>query len=271
MNNMTSFVIGRLVLRWAAVVGVCFLLINNNNNSSNRSFFVDAAGGTVQEGFIDEIVTTVKAMSGAFAPNPRNGGKPMMILNAKNGQITVVENPDESSDSLEILDLNDYLCTNGERGLHTVIPHPNFLENRWVYAFYTEFKEGCAEDLVDGPSNVVVRFTLDADTLLIDYNNREEIWRGTCRCFLEVTPVQRLVFVVSCVVIVHVSSNLSGDFSHLFLSSVGRLFSLLYHVIKADRCTNVCITVVPCYLGLKTLLFYTSLPEMLENGNGLSH
>eukprot|EP00529_Nitzschia_sp_RCC80_P006627 CAMPEP_0113499690 /NCGR_PEP_ID=MMETSP0014_2-20120614/31888_1 /TAXON_ID=2857 /ORGANISM="Nitzschia sp." /LENGTH=1521 /DNA_ID=CAMNT_0000393893 /DNA_START=413 /DNA_END=4974 /DNA_ORIENTATION=+ /assembly_acc=CAM_ASM_000159 len=139
---------------------------------------VDAAGGTVEDGFIDEIVTTVKAMSGGFAPNPRNGGKPMMILNAKNGQVSVVENPDDSDESMQVLDINDFICTNGERGLHTVIAHPNFMENNWVYAFYTQFKDGCLEDASKGPSNVVMRFTMDPTTLMIDYESRKEIWNS---------------------------------------------------------------------------------------------
>ena len=157
-----------------AIVNVLLLLLLQQQ----MDFVVDAAGGTVQDGFIDEIVTTVKAMSGGFAPNPRNGGKPMMILNAKNGQVSVVENPDDSDESMQVLDINDYICTNGERGLHTVIAHPKFMENNWVYAFYTEFKDGCLEDATRGPSNVVMRFTMDPTTLMIDYESRKEIWNS---------------------------------------------------------------------------------------------
>ncbi len=115
-------------------------------------------------------------------PNPRNGNKPMMILNAKNGQINVLENPDESPDSLEIIDLAEgpKVCTNGERGLHTVIPSPNFAKNRHLFAFYTKYKEDCLEDPEEGPHNVVVRFTMDPDTLMLDYDEGTLIFRGEC-------------------------------------------------------------------------------------------
>lgn len=161
-----------------AVNTICALLLSLS--SLQHVHLVDAAGGTVPVRFIDEIVTTVKAMSGAFAPNPRQDGKPMMILNAKNGQINVVENPDDSSESLQVMDINQYLCTNGERGLHTVIPHPNFGvdNNTWIYAFYSQFEDGCLEDSTLGPPNVVMRFTMDPTTLMVDYSTRQEIWRS---------------------------------------------------------------------------------------------
>lgn len=134
--------------------------------------------GTVHDGFIVEIVTTVpRAVSGVFAPNPRNDGKPMMILNSQHGEIHILEDPDDSPDSIVVLNLKDHLCSNHERGLHSVIPHPNFKANRWLYAFYTKFREGCLDDAERGPWNVVTRFTMD-DSLKLDYNKREEIWRG---------------------------------------------------------------------------------------------
>lgn len=117
-------------------------------------------------------------MSGTFAPNPRNGWKPMMVLNSKNGEVNVLEDPDESMDSMEILDLDKYVCTNGERGLHSVIPHPNFESNRWMYAFYTKAVEECLEDPTGGAWNVVTRFTMDPNTLLLDFEEGVEIWRG---------------------------------------------------------------------------------------------
>ena len=44
----------------------------------------------------------------------------MLILASKTGKIQALENPDESSDRVTILDLridNKEICTNGERGL----------------------------------------------------------------------------------------------------------------------------------------------------------
>ena len=160
--------------RWFSTATLAILL-----TFSSPALLVDARGD-VHEEFIDEVVTDVRCMSGTFAPNPRNGGKPMMILNAKDGQINVLEDPDNSPDSIEVLSLgNDQLCADGERGMHTVIPHPNFNNgNYWLYAFYTKYKEGCAGDLVEGPWNVVARFSMDPDTLMLDFDSREEIWRG---------------------------------------------------------------------------------------------
>ena len=67
----------------------------------------------------------------------------MLILASKSGKIQALENPDESSDKITILDLrieNEEICTNGERGLQSVVFHPNFEENLLVYIFYTIFK-----------------------------------------------------------------------------------------------------------------------------------
>jgi len=106
-----------------------------------------------------------------------------MILNAKNGQISVLEDPDESPDSIEILDLSDgsddkFLCTNGERGLHSIIPSPKFDENQYLYAFYTKYRKDCLEDAFEGPWNVVTRFTMNPETLMLDFDERTVIWRG---------------------------------------------------------------------------------------------
>jgi hypothetical protein len=150
---------------------VCILLLF-------QSLRVADADGSVAEGFIDEVVTSTKAVFGTFAPNPRQDNKPMMILNDKNGRVLVLEHPDESPESIEILDMQVDVCTNGERGLQSMIPHPDFSDNRWMYAFYTKFREDCLEDPVQGPWNVVVRFTMDEATLQLNVNEAVEIWRG---------------------------------------------------------------------------------------------
>ena len=139
-----------------------------------------ALAGLAHDGFISEVVTSTKGMSGTFVPNPRNNNKPMMILNAKNGQVNILENPDESPDSMKIMDLSKgpEVCTNGERGLHTIIPSPNFVENRHLFAFFTKYKDDCLEDPEEGPHNVVVRFTMDPETLMLDYDEGTQIFRG---------------------------------------------------------------------------------------------
>ena len=141
-----------------------------------------ARAAVIHDGFIDEVVTSTKGMSGTFVPNPRNGNKPMMILNAKNGQINVLEDPDESPDSIEIMDLSEgpEVCNNGERGLHTVIPSPDFAMNRYLFAFFTKYREGCLESPEDGPYNVVMRLTMDPETLMLDYDEGTIIFRGAC-------------------------------------------------------------------------------------------
>ena len=68
----------------------------------------------------------------------------MLLLASDSGTVRVLENPDESDETIAILDLrfeNKELCTNGERGLQSVEIHPNFEENFFVYAFYTSYVE----------------------------------------------------------------------------------------------------------------------------------
>lgn len=128
-------------------------------------------------GFIAEVVTSQNAVTGTFAPNPRADGKPMLLL-ASRTQVSVVEDPDESPDASTLLTLTDKMCTDTERGLQSIVAHPDFAQNRYIYLYYSLFKEGClADDSEDGPWNVLDRFVMDSDTLLLDYDTREEIWR----------------------------------------------------------------------------------------------
>ena len=131
-------------------------------------------------GFIAEPVSSTYAIAGTFMPNPRsNSGRQMIILVEKTGKVEVIEDPDNDSKSIKVLDLDGKMCLDTERGLQTVAIHPNFDENRWVYLYYNVFKEGClADDSLDGPWNVIARFKMDPETLMLDYDNREEVWRG---------------------------------------------------------------------------------------------
>ena len=68
----------------------------------------------------------------------------MLILTADSGEIKVIENPDESDETITILRLrleDKEICTNGERGVQSAITHPNFDENMWIYIFYTSYRE----------------------------------------------------------------------------------------------------------------------------------
>ena len=123
-------------------------------------------------------MTSKNAISGLFAKNPRNDWKPMLLLVNKSGKVSVLEDPDESSDSDEILDIEKKMCTNTERGLQSIAVHPEFEDNRYIYLYYTKHKEDClADDSENGPWNVVSRFVMDPETLMLDYDQGEEIWR----------------------------------------------------------------------------------------------
>lgn len=132
------------------------------------------------QGFISEIVSSrTKAITGIFAPNPRREDlRPMLLLGSKKGRVKVLENPDEyGSSTLEedaatiIIDLSDddIMCTNGERGLQSVVVHPDFgYDNLYVYLY------GCYKK--DGPRNVLARYTMNAETLQLE--NEEILLAG---------------------------------------------------------------------------------------------
>lgn len=119
-------------------------------------------------GFVDEGVGTVQAITGAFAPNPRRNGQPMLLLSSKEGRINVLEDPDNSAVSILIADFSNVTCSNGERGLQTILPHPDFATNRFIFVYYTRYVINCPEDVVFGPSNRLSRFTINANSLLVN-------------------------------------------------------------------------------------------------------
>jgi hypothetical protein len=68
----------------------------------------------------------------------------MLIIASDYGKVRLLENPDESDQSITILELrleDKEICTNGERGLQTLAIHPNFEENFFVYIFYMSYRE----------------------------------------------------------------------------------------------------------------------------------
>ena len=126
---------------------------------------------SVPRGFVDEGVTGLVAITGAFAPNPRNGGKPMLLLSSKEGQVLVLEDPDNSDASFVVANLESRMCANGERGLQSIRPHPDFQDNRYIYMFYSRLRDGCLEDATLGARNRLSRFTMNGDTLKIDLDS----------------------------------------------------------------------------------------------------
>ncbi|KAI2511401.1 Glucose Sorbosone dehydrogenase [Fragilaria crotonensis] len=95
----------------------------------------------------------------------------MLLLSSKEGKIYVLEDPDNSDDKFVIADLASRMCEDGERGLQSIRPHPNFKSNRYIYMFYSRSRDGCAESATDGPRNRLSRFTMNANTLKIDLSS----------------------------------------------------------------------------------------------------
>lgn len=95
----------------------------------------------------------------------------MLLLSSKEGRVVVLEDPDNSDKFDTILDLESRMCHNGERGLQSIRPHPDFASNRYLYVFYAQENNGCLEDYETGPRNRLSRFTMDADTLEIDVDS----------------------------------------------------------------------------------------------------
>lgn len=124
----------------------------------------------VPSGFVEEALADLDAITGAFAPNPRKNGKPMLLLSSKKGEIFVLEDPDNSDDNFVVANFESRMCTDGERGLQSIRPHPDFKSNRHIYMFYSHRRDGCAESATKGPPNRLSRFTMNANTLKIDYS-----------------------------------------------------------------------------------------------------
>ena len=125
----------------------------------------------VPTGFVDEGISIVPAISGAFVPNPRLSNKPMLLIAAKEGTVHVLEDPDNSDVSMQVFNISAKLCTNGPRGLMTIRPHPDFVTNRYIFMYYMRIVPNCPEDAVLGPSNRLSRFTMNPTTLQIDPNS----------------------------------------------------------------------------------------------------
>eukprot|EP00529_Nitzschia_sp_RCC80_P000438 CAMPEP_0113452280 /NCGR_PEP_ID=MMETSP0014_2-20120614/6766_1 /TAXON_ID=2857 /ORGANISM="Nitzschia sp." /LENGTH=878 /DNA_ID=CAMNT_0000343649 /DNA_START=629 /DNA_END=3265 /DNA_ORIENTATION=- /assembly_acc=CAM_ASM_000159 len=146
---------------------------------------VEARGEFFKDGFIEEIVASQRAMTGTFINNPQQSspffGKPMLLISSKRGIIHAMPDPDNNMNSMvQILDMESKLCNNGERGMQSMVPHPNFDENHFIYIFYTAFLQGCAEDEdgMFGPNNRLSRFKMDPDTLEILQDSEEVLLDG---------------------------------------------------------------------------------------------
>jgi glucose/arabinose dehydrogenase len=135
------------------------------------AFLLDVFCLAVPDGFVEEGLANITAITGAFAPNPRKNGKPMLLLSSKEGEINILEDPDNSDVRVKVADLSNIICSNGERGLQTILPHPNFMSNRFIFMYYTRLIANCPEDASNGPSNRLSRFTMSATSLAIDLSS----------------------------------------------------------------------------------------------------
>lgn len=122
-------------------------------------------------GFIDEAVGRMQGTSGTFVPNPRQNGKPMMIVAAIEGAIYAIEDPDNAGPRIQIADMTSLICNNGPHGILNIEPHPDFATNRYLFIFYTRIVPNCPEDPILGPSHRLSRFTIDANTLQLIVNS----------------------------------------------------------------------------------------------------
>lgn len=135
------------------------------------SLWLALPSSAVPLGFVDEGIAIVPGITAAFAPNPRLNGKPMMLVGDEEGLIHVLEDPDNSDTAVEVANIFSMICTNGPRGLMTILPHPDFWVNRYIYLYFMKYTPGCPEDPVLGPKNRLSRFTMNATTLQIDLSS----------------------------------------------------------------------------------------------------
>lgn len=95
----------------------------------------------------------------AFLP----GGQ--LLISEKSGNIFLMEDPLSLGSNLtQVLDISGRICTNGERGINSMLIDPNFNSNRYVYVWYTwNWNNSCGTDSDDSPVNRLSRYSLTGD------------------------------------------------------------------------------------------------------------
>jgi len=168
--------------------------------------------------------------------------------------VSVLEDTDVSSDSTEILNLEKRMCTNVERGLQTIAVHPDFEKNRYIYLYYTKHKDDClADDSENGPWNVVSRFVMNPETLMLDYDEREEIWR---------------LVIISSVDREHMDQSITCLFFHPVASLNFISFSVIYVMeIYIEVLHFMIAFIMEGQWHLAGMLKYISLLEMVVHQN----
>jgi hypothetical protein len=130
-------------------------------------------------GFRDEGVVSEKQSVGFnFFPSKKEDSRSdwLLLTTRKKGQIMAILDPDKGennanitnnnteSQKVMVLDIEEKVCSEGERGVFQVLPHPNFIENQYVYVFFTyDLHGGCYYSAVDGAVNAVARYRLEGD------------------------------------------------------------------------------------------------------------
>lgn len=146
--------------------GVFFFL------STNTIVFTHAH---LPAGFVDVGVGRVRqAVDVTFLPTTND-----MLVPTKEGQLHRMDS--DTGETQLLLDWTDRVCDNGERGLQSVVVHPQFGDNdsnkNYLYLFYT-YNRGdprCDLDGNNGPVNRVSRVTMDPITLQIINPNTEVV------------------------------------------------------------------------------------------------
>ena len=169
-------------------------------------------------GFVDELFVSTSqnqqqqhqlagtlVNTGAFAK--ASNGNVLFFLGSKEGSIRVTIIKDAKHDDGDFVatrthqDLSDDLsfftllelpvCTDGERGVQSLVPHYDFERNGYLYIYRTERNDddaddggGCKLDYKEGPHNRLSRFTVvssssrDGESPTIDPKSEVSLFRG---------------------------------------------------------------------------------------------
>ena len=123
-------------------------------------------------GFREEGVSRVVGMTTiAFIPKIDEPGF-LIFAAVKDGAVVAVpdiDNPNSGENNFEVLNIASRVCANGERGVHQVLAHPDFLNNRRIYISYTYDKNGdCLNDATNGAVNRLSRFRVRDDYRIVE-------------------------------------------------------------------------------------------------------
>ena len=148
---------------------------------------------SVPLGFVDELFVSAAhktanllTNTGAFAKDAH--GNVLFFLGSKEGMIRVMVNPPDG-DYDDIDDVKSFstimelpVCNDGERGVQSILPHPDFETNGYLYIYRTEKVGECKLDYKEGPNNRLSRFTVvssgDGTPPTIDPKSEVSLFRG---------------------------------------------------------------------------------------------